>query len=188
MPDREVRYEEDAPPVRTGTKRKARNFMMDDDEFEFEIRFTKEDGTALGDDFPYTKHDASGKELTYNVVLHDGSIFKLKNGEYIVVHDIPAGTKYVIREKDGSVHVGNVDYAYTPSITIDGNPMAGSEATGSIVGAGTSVVKYTNKFSVYKLPSTGGQGIYLYMFSGMLLMAAGSLITYRKKRKEVLGR
>ena len=158
-----------------------------DDEFEFEIRFTKEDGTALGDDFPYTKHDASGKELTYNVVLHDGSIFKLKNGEYIVVHDIPAGTKYVIREKDGSVHVGNVDYAYTPSITIDGNPMAGSEATGSIVGAGTSVVKYTNKFSVYKLPSTGGQGIYLYMFSGMLLMAAGSLITYRKKRKEVLG-
>lgn len=37
MPDREVRYEEDAPPVRTGTKRKARNFMMDDDEFEFEF-------------------------------------------------------------------------------------------------------------------------------------------------------
>ncbi len=37
MPDREVRYEEDVPPVRTGTKRKARNFMMDDDEFEFEF-------------------------------------------------------------------------------------------------------------------------------------------------------
>lgn len=37
MPDKEVRYEEDAPPVRTGTKRKARNFMMDDDEFEFEF-------------------------------------------------------------------------------------------------------------------------------------------------------
>lgn len=37
MPDREVRYEEDAPPVKTGTKRKARNFMMDDDEFEFEF-------------------------------------------------------------------------------------------------------------------------------------------------------
>ena len=40
---------------------------------------------------------------------------------------------------------------------------------------------------MYELPSTGGSGIYWYMFSGMLLMAAGSLITYRKKRKEVLG-
>ena len=38
MPDREVRYEEDVDvPVKTGTKRKAKNFMMDDDEFEFEF-------------------------------------------------------------------------------------------------------------------------------------------------------
>lgn len=38
MPEREVRYEEEADvPVRTGTKRKAKNFMMDDDEFEFEF-------------------------------------------------------------------------------------------------------------------------------------------------------
>lgn len=36
--DREVRYEEDGDvSVRTGTKRKAKNFMMDDDEFEFEF-------------------------------------------------------------------------------------------------------------------------------------------------------
>lgn len=39
---------------------------------------------------------------------------------------------------------------------------------------------------VYALPSTGGNGIHLYMFSGALLMAAGALLTYRKKRKEVL--
>lgn len=38
MPEREVRYEEDVDvPVKTGTKRKAKNFMMDDDEFEFEF-------------------------------------------------------------------------------------------------------------------------------------------------------
>lgn len=157
-----------------------------DDEFEFEIFFTGANGEKLGDDFPYTKHDASGKEIAYNVVLHDGSIFKLKNGEYIVVHDIPAGTKYVVKEKSGSVHVGNVDYAYSPNITIDGSPITGSEATGSISGAGTSVVKYTNKFSVYKLPSTGGSGIYWYMFSGAALISAASLMTYRKKRRGVL--
>lgn len=39
---------------------------------------------------------------------------------------------------------------------------------------------------LYELPSTGGSGIYWYMFSGVLLMAAASLITYRNKRREVL--
>ncbi len=37
MPDREVRYEEDEAPVRAASKRKAKNFLMDDDEFEFEF-------------------------------------------------------------------------------------------------------------------------------------------------------
>ena len=39
---------------------------------------------------------------------------------------------------------------------------------------------------LYELPSTGGFGIYWYMFSGILLMLAAALITYRNKRKEVL--
>lgn len=156
------------------------------DEFEFEIFFTTTDGNKLGDDFPYTKHDASGKEIAYNVVLHDGSIFKLKNGEYIVVHDIPTGTKYVVKEKNGSVHVGDVAYAYSPNITIDGSSTEGSEASGLIPGGGMSEVKYTNKFSVYELPSTGGLGIYWYMFGGVALLSAASLMTYRKKRRGVL--
>ncbi len=32
---------------------------------------------------------------------------------------------------------------------------------------------------LYSLPSTGGKGIYLYMFSGILLMAGGLLMTYK---------
>lgn len=40
---------------------------------------------------------------------------------------------------------------------------------------------------LYELPSAGGSGIYWYMFSGVLLMLAAALITYRNKRKEVLG-
>ncbi|MEY8508926.1 fibro-slime domain-containing protein [Lachnospiraceae bacterium 42-17] len=39
---------------------------------------------------------------------------------------------------------------------------------------------------LYELPSTGGFGIYWYMFSGILLMLAAALITYRNKRREVL--
>lgn len=54
----------------------------------------------------------------------------------------------------------------------------------------TNTNKYTifvkNDVEAYELPSTGGAGIYLYMFGGVLLMAAAALITYRNKRREVL--
>lgn len=36
---------------------------------------------------------------------------------------------------------------------------------------------------LYSLPSTGGKGIYLYMFSGILLMAGGLLMTYKNRRR-----
>ncbi|MDE6830502.1 MAG: LPXTG cell wall anchor domain-containing protein [Lachnospiraceae bacterium] len=39
---------------------------------------------------------------------------------------------------------------------------------------------------LYALPSTGGMGIYWYMFGGVLLMSAAAFITYRNKRREVL--
>ena len=39
---------------------------------------------------------------------------------------------------------------------------------------------------IYELPSTGGSGIYWYMFSGILLMAGAALITYKKRCREVL--
>lgn len=39
---------------------------------------------------------------------------------------------------------------------------------------------------LYELPSTGGKGIYLYMFSGILLMAGGLLMTYKNRRRGVL--
>ncbi len=42
MPEREVSYEEEAAePVKTAPKKKAKNFMIDDDDFEFEFLNTK---------------------------------------------------------------------------------------------------------------------------------------------------
>lgn len=40
---------------------------------------------------------------------------------------------------------------------------------------------------MYELPSTGGPGIHLYMLGGTLLLMAGSLLVYKKRKKEVLG-
>ena len=50
------------------------------------------------------------------------------------------------------------------------------------------IVFYIGNTAVYALPDSGGSGIYLYMFSGILLMAVAVLITYKnkKRRKGVL--
>lgn len=40
----------------------------------------------------------------------------------------------------------------------------------------------------YKMPSSGGPGIYWYLFGGMLLMMTASLMVYKNKRREVLER
>ena len=47
------------------------------------------------------------------------------------------------------------------------------------------VLKIKNEI-LYELPSSGGMGIYWYMFGGVLLMSAAAFITYRNKRREVL--
>ena len=53
---------------------------------------------------------------------------------------------------------------------------------------GTPVVFYFDNEMLYKLPESGGSGIYWYMLGGVLLMMAGSLLVYKKRRGEVLRR
>jgi len=45
---------------------------------------------------------------------------------------------------------------------------------------------YFNNYPIYELPEAGGNGIYWYMLSGILLMMSGVLMIYKNKRKEVL--
>lgn len=47
------------------------------------------------------------------------------------------------------------------------------------------VLKVQNK-ALYDLPSAGGPGIHLYMLGGTLLMMAGALLVYKKRKEEVL--
>ena len=49
-----------------------------------------------------------------------------------------------------------------------------------------SIYQFENT-AVFDLPETGGPGIHLYMLGGTLLLMAGSLLVYKKRKKEVLG-
>lgn len=52
---------------------------------------------------------------------------------------------------------------------------------------GKNVLTIENQI-LYSLPSTGGNGIYWYMISGMVLMSTAAWILYKNKCKEVLGK
>ena len=57
----------------------------------------------------------------------------------------------------------------------------------AVIKDGILTFYYANE-ALYSLPSSGGAGIYWYLFSGMLLMMAAVLIVYKQKRGEVLER
>ena len=45
---------------------------------------------------------------------------------------------------------------------------------------------YYDNTALYELPSAGGTGIYRYTIGGILLMMAGALVLYKRKRRGVL--
>ncbi len=64
---------------------------------------------------------------------------------------------------------------------------AGDSPVASEMEGTTYQFKFENEV-LYDLPSAGGSGIFWYLISGTAFMMAASLILYRMKRKEVLGK
>lgn len=178
------------------------------DNFKFSITLTNK-GIHLADDYAYVKYAKDGTVLERDLVVWDGAKFELNNGEYIIIEFLPDGTDYEIIEESGAVTVGTVDngkYSYSCKTDIAiGESVIGKEnegavrleqiktdlesdriVNGDIEKGKTKVVEFHNKFTVYRLPGTGGPGIYLYMFGGVLILSAASLMTYRKKCRGVL--
>lgn len=166
------------------------------DEFSFTIYLKAEDEkSALADDYSYIIYNKNNEEIGSNIVdrtaIHDGSKFTLKHGDWIEVKHIPKGAYYEIVENTGAIKVGNVNYACDTTIAVEKDPqnkvdLQNKRVSGHIAGETTIAIQYVNKVDIYTLPGTGGMGIYLYMFSGVVLISAASLMTYRKKCRGVL--
>ena len=98
----------------------------------------------------------------------------LEDGVYTITETkAPAG--YVI-DADG----WTVEFKDGVLVKFDGNNVSGTINDGV-------VIQLDNEM-LYELPEAGGTGIYWYMLGGVLLMMAGSLLVYKKRRGEVLRR
>lgn len=183
------------------------------DEFVFSINLTDANGKNLADDYSFTKYNADNEIIEYSLVLRNNSVFTLKNGEYIIINHLPAGTRYTIVEQEkilkgekGDREQTNSDYVYDTDIEItelkrvEGQlvPVEGKDnpktledrrgASDTIPGAGQSKVHYTNEFRAYALPKTGGSGVSDYTAPGVILtlIAAAFCFGYLR-RKNIRG-
>ncbi len=115
----------------------------------------------------------------------------LKPGTYWL-YELKAPSGYRLLERPIEIRIawgtdGN------PEILVDGRPLAddsdivqdghieqGAVEDGVSTADDTICIKVINK-EFYKLPNSGGMGIYWYSIGGMLLMIAAALILYRNK-------
>ncbi len=109
-----------------------------------------------------------------------GSKISIAAGDIATIRGVPIGTWYVIQEDyDDRFIVRN-------SIGENGMVVEGLTVQDETV-EGANYVTFINVQKGYLLPNTGGIGDFPYIFSGIALMGAVSLIMYIKKRKSKKG-
>ncbi len=184
-----------------------------DQQYEFEIHFTKND-EDLPDDYSYTKYkkirkkdengkpiiDENGKPVYEQKVDGDGKPMVDEDGNPIYITEVVA--KDILISDGGTFTLGDGEYIivnYLPAGTkytitekdksneYDININGEEENSGTIngdMGNVDSTVEYVNKYHVYELPKTGGPGPIIYTMAGVLVIIFGAGFMYRKKVRE----
>lgn len=111
------------------------------------------------------------------------------SGEVIANNQLTPGT-YTLTESTAPSGYVKSEESWTVEITSNGiRSVSGSgDAIETSNGKDGTVSYYFENDVLYDLPESGGSGIYWYMLGGVLLMMAGSLLVYKKRRGEVLRR
>lgn len=99
----------------------------------------------------------------------------IPDGTYTLT-ETKAPSGYLLSKETWTVTIGSPDGL---SIKCGGDDVSHDK------GSNTWVYTFENEV-LYSLPSTGGAGIYWYIFGGILLMAAATLIVYKNKCREVV--
>ena len=159
-----------------------------DKEFEFTLNLTEADGkTPLYNTYGYqileTVVEADGTETEKEVgsgSIKHGEKFKLKNGQSIVVRNLPDGARYTVQEAKYEGYASE----------INGTIEADRTAVGQIDWSEDNVDNYVNQ-STYELPETGGPGPNYIVYAAVALLASSAaLLKYRqiRRRREGIGR
>ena len=106
------------------------------DEFKFRIRFYDKNGNTILDDYAYTKFNADATSVGDEIIVCDGDTFTLRDGQYIIIKNLPLGIRYKISEMTPA--------NYTVASTVNGVTSLSKEVNGSISKNVNNSVLFTN--------------------------------------------
>ncbi len=156
-------------------------------EFEFRVKLTDEAGNSPADLLGgvFKSDQTSGELGKVDTVEFDDEgcyRFNLKNGQSLLIRDIPLGTSYEVEELNNEgystsflIHDTNVLGGNPPSTSESG--VAGTKVTGTVEGG--HAVRLVCLNASYELPETGGSGIWYTM--ACVPLAALFCLMYKKK-------
>ena len=157
----------------------------------FNLKWTDANGNVkTGDGYPakITFEEASTKPagVTGKVyVPTDGGTISVKSGEQVTILQLPEGVEYEVSENRAKQTEANdfrEGYRYTIIVDDDRDesPDVGT-STGELTP--TSAVNFINEFPSPELPSAGGDGINLTVYTGIVLILAGGIWLILLRRK-----
>lgn len=131
---------------------------------------------ANGENSYTGKSDASGKVIWNESIIKPG-VYVLKETKAPVGYEL--SKLELIVEIDGSnkisVKDGNNEYKPESSFVTESDGVTNT----------VYVFTFTNK-ALFSLPQAGGNGIFVYMISGMLMMIGGALLIYKRRKSLVI--
>ena len=142
--------------------------------------------------------DSSGKDVKYGDAVEvtpdkDGNwSYKFKDLPKTKTDDIGHITnetyKYYVTEvgidKNNSLSGYDVSYVFKDTNGTEINRTDANVAPGKDMAVDSGTIEITNKLNEYELPETGGSGNrWLYMLSGVVLMAIATITLFYKKQK-----
>lgn len=144
------------------------------EEFEFALTLLqKENGQPLSGIYSYKIVDAEHPDdvthITYGTIS-DGGTIKLLPGWTATINGLPAGTYYKVEERN------------TEGYSVTANNTSGYIVTGTIETGSIRPASFVNT-PLHELPVTGGPGTIPYTIGGSLLLGAGLLLLYNKKKR-----
>ena len=151
--------------------------------------------------FELTGPSGTGTSITLTGTSGSDGVITWQNTDGSAYTDILPDGNYILTEKQAPAGF-SIGADWTIIIT-DGIPTSIASDDNSTIGGGDGDPVITNgtaKFweqsgtltlyydddALYELPEAGGPGIHLYMLGGTLLMMAGALLVYKKRKEEVL--
>lgn len=167
-------------------KRNGNNTALKLSGAEFELYKLEGEEVANDPSYKGTSNEKGVIDRWTDLKTNTSTESRFIEGEY-VLKETKAPANYSLSTVQWKVQITKTDVTITlynasgsQPVKVSNGEMTELNLTGSYY--------YFDNVMLYDLPSAGGSGIFWYLISGTAFMMAASLILYRMKRKEVLGK